>query len=245
MTPSVFISYTRADRAVAAEIDLVLRQNGAQTFLDQRELGPGDPLPDDLQAGIENCSSFLLLWSKSAASSTWVNREWNDAYTKQKRIIPFIVDGCTLPSPLSNFIHIGGDDRKLAYSNLLTAIFGKEFRPRAGSVFAGKWEANCNVHGILNVQYTFELRLNGQVVGVARAGQLGGLVGPMANMTFPLHGSWTYQAEVLELRLTTEALGQRNTETIQIVAKGTEWDVLEGHDLKGLTWRLKRVSAGL
>jgi hypothetical protein len=245
MTPSVFISRTRADRAVAAEIDLVLRQNGAQTFLDQRELGPGDQLPANLQAGIENCSSFLLLWSKSAASSTWVNREWNLAYTKQKRIIPFIVDGFDLPSPLNNFIYIAGQDRKLAYSNLLTAIFGREFRPRAGSVFAGKWEANCNVFGVLDAQYSFELRLNGQVVGVAAVRQLGGLVGAMANMTFPLHGSWTYQAEVLELRLTTEALGQRNTETIQIVADGTERDDFEGHDLKGLTWRLKRVSAGL
>jgi len=64
-------------------------------------------------------------------------------------------------------------------------------------------------------------------------------------MSFPLQGSWTYQAGVLELRLTTEALGQRNTETVQIVANGTEPGDLEGHDLKGLTWRLKRVSAGL
>ena len=245
MTPSVFISHTGADRTVAAEIDLVLRQNGAQTFLDQRELGPGDPLPPKIQAGIENCSLFLLLWSKWAAASTWVHKEWDHAYKKQKRIIPFIVDGFDLPSPLNNFLYIGDQDRKLGYSNLLTATFGKEFRPRAGSVFAGKWEANCNVFGVLNVQYSFELRLNGQIVGAASAGQLGELVGAMANMTFPLHGSWTYQAEVPELCLTTEALGQRNTETIQIVAKGTEWDYLEGHDLKGLTWRLKRVSAGL
>ena len=165
MTPSVFVSHCHEDRAVAAEIDLVLQQNGAQTFFDQRELGPGDALPDNIQAGIENCSSFLLLWSKPAASSTWVKKEWDLAYTRRKRIIPFIVDDSALPSPLSNFIHIGSDDRKLAYSNLLTAIFGKEFRPRAGSVFAGKWEANCNVAGLLNVQYTFELRLNGQVVG--------------------------------------------------------------------------------
>jgi hypothetical protein len=245
MTPSVFISHVHEDRAVAAEIDSVLRQNGAETFLDQRELGPGDQLPANLEAGIENCSSFLLLWSMSAAKSTWVNREWNLAYTKRKRIIPFTVDGFALPSPLDNFIHIGGNDRKLAYSNLLTAIFGKEFRPRAGSVFAGKWEANCDVLGVLSAQYTFELRLNGQVVGAATVGQLGGLVGPMANMNFPLDGFWTYQAGVLELHLTTEALGQRNTESIQIVANGTEGDVFKGRDLKGLTWTLKRVSAGL
>jgi TIR domain len=108
MTPSVFISHSHADRAVAAEIDLVLRKNGAQTFLDQRELGPGDQLPANLQASIENCSSFLLLWSVSAGLSTWVKREWNLAYTKQKRIIPFTVDGFALPSPLNNFISIGG-----------------------------------------------------------------------------------------------------------------------------------------
>jgi hypothetical protein len=98
---------------------------------------------------------------------------------------------------------------------------------------------------MFNVQYFFELRLNGQVVGTATAGELGGLVGTMANMTFPLHGSWTYQAGVLELRLTTEALGQRSTETVQVVTRGAGGDELEGHDLKGLTWRLKRVSAGL
>jgi hypothetical protein len=254
---NVFMSHSHKDREIAAEIDSVIRANGADTYLDQRQIEVGDHLPSNLNKGIEDCSLFLLIWSVAARKSIWVGKEWDLAYNKRKRIVSFVLDETPLPSPLDNFVHVDSQDRKLAYSTLLTTVFGKEFRPKAGAIFAGAWEAQCSLpSGVPNAfgmqgKYKLELRLNGQIVGtgmVSVDGPLGqmvaGLVG-LYNQMLPLSGSWRYEFRTLELNLTTEFFGRRNTDTIHIVANEHETDLIQGRDLAGRTWTLRRVSSAL
>src|SRR5262249_49834057 len=118
---TIFISHSHFDRAIADEIDTVLRENGAETYFDQRELGPAHELPEEIKKGIQKCGLFVLLWSAYASESSWVQKEWNLAYNERKKIVPFIIDGTGLPSPLDNFVYVDREDRKRAYSSLLTA----------------------------------------------------------------------------------------------------------------------------
>jgi hypothetical protein len=49
--PVVFVSHSHVDRDFALYVDRVLKQNGAQTFLDQEQLIPGENLPSRHRLG--------------------------------------------------------------------------------------------------------------------------------------------------------------------------------------------------
>jgi hypothetical protein len=101
-TSVVFLSRSHADRDLVLAIDTVLQEHGAETFLDQEQIEPGDILPEQIRAGIDDATHFLLFWSVSAACSSWVAREWNLAWDLRKRIIPYRIDGVALPAGLDN-----------------------------------------------------------------------------------------------------------------------------------------------
>lgn len=88
----VFISHSHHDRDKALTLQKLLKKNKAETFLDQEEIYGGHYLPDEIRNGIKRCNIFLLIWSKYANTSEWVNKEWNTAYEMKKRIVPFLTD---------------------------------------------------------------------------------------------------------------------------------------------------------
>src|SRR5262245_56265947 len=125
----IFLSHSHADRDMAVELDQLFRKHQAETFLDQERIDVGDELPTRLKEGISWCNRFLLLWSVNAGRSVWVKGEWNYAYDQRKKIIPYRLDGFPLPEGLDNLVYIDSDDRKLGHGKLLSAVFGREFRP--------------------------------------------------------------------------------------------------------------------
>jgi hypothetical protein len=249
----VFISHSHDDRHAATELDSVLLKNGAETYLDQREIEAGEVLPDRIKDGIDWCTDFLLVWSHSASLSEWVRQEWDLAYVNKKRIIPFKLDNAPLPNPLDNLVYIDDQDRKLAYSNLLTAILGKTFQPQPGAMFAGTWEGSFDAFGLVGGTATLELRRNGQIVGEMQMGK-GGVIGPglrelglgnLLNMRIPFSGHWSYEpiTRVLELNTTASGFGTQGSETVRIIASGDESGPIQGQDLSGRTWTLRRVAS--
>src|SRR5262245_10581777 len=128
-SPVVFISHSHVDRAVATRLQRVLEDEHAVTYLDQDQIQAADLLPQRIRDGIESCTALLLLWSASAAASSWVHNEWELAYDRRKKIIPYLLDGTHLPPPLDNLVYVDQTDAKVANANLLKAIFGGEFKP--------------------------------------------------------------------------------------------------------------------
>jgi hypothetical protein len=259
---TVFISHSHRDKDFALYVDRILKQNGATTFLDQEQLAPGEELHGELKEGIGRCGVFLLLWSRHAAASGWVNDEWSVAYDRRKKIVPYALDDTPLPDALSNFIYVPADDREHGHVGLLQAVFGKAFRPSATTLFPGKWRMEADAMGMASGWYEFELRPNGQLLGTAglyldrgEAGNLLALVtamgGPPGSMvtellghTFPMSGTWSYddRERTLMIDVETSFLGQASRETVRIVATGRERDELVGRDLKGNSYRLRRIA---
>jgi len=243
----VFLSHSHADRRTATELNAVLKKNGARTYLDQEMIEVSDVLPDRLREGVTACTDFILIWSASARSSRWVREEWNLAYDRRKRILPYCLDATPLPSPLDALVFVPAEDRNLAYSNLLTAMFGRAFHPAPGEVFAGTWQADFNAFGLLGGTATLELRKNGQVIGSMRlglAGLVGAELGGMGGLEIPVNGSWKYEpgTRVLELNTTASGFGTTGSETVHmIVARGHESGPIQGRDLAGRTWVLRRL----
>jgi hypothetical protein len=251
--PKVFISHSHQNRHSAVELQKVLEENNAETFLDQDRIEAADNLPARVREGISWCESLLLLWSASAAESSWVQQEWELAYDERKKIIPYVLDPTPLPFVLENLVYIEADDQKHGNAHLLKAVFGKEVRPKdPRTLFPGRWHASVDAFGIAQGTYDLELRANGQVEGhggVSNTGLMGQLaagqgVGGILNMRIPIHGSWSYErgAQLLTIETSTAVIaGRQQNDTIMVRATGYEKGAISGQDLAGRIWTLRRV----
>ncbi|HEV3077343.1 MAG TPA: toll/interleukin-1 receptor domain-containing protein [Thermoanaerobaculia bacterium] len=72
----VFISYSSQDREWAHKIEADLRRKGVERiFIDERSLEAGTAWAPELEDAVQASRHLLLLWSKAAAESQWVNHE--------------------------------------------------------------------------------------------------------------------------------------------------------------------------
>jgi len=100
----VFVSYDHDDRKVADRIKEDLIKNKVAVWIDEGELRAGHPLIAKIQEAIKKAANFVLLWSKSASRSRWVNAEWNAAWHLEKKIIPCTLDKEPVPPFLLNIV---------------------------------------------------------------------------------------------------------------------------------------------
>ncbi len=248
--PKIFISHK--DRYNATQMQVVLESTGADTFLDQDEIQAGDNLPNRITKGINWCNVFLLLWSFDAAKSVWVEKEWNKAYDSRKKIIPYLLYNTPLPYELENLVFVESEDKYHGNAALLKAIFGHGYTPNQTTLFPGVWEAEVNAFGMASGWYILELRTNGQITGKGGVGQSGMAatmiqdmgMGHFLNIEFPISGTWTYEQgnKLLTLTVTASGFGQTTTDIVKIITTGRERGEIQGQDIGGRTWTIRRPS---
>ncbi len=251
--PRIFLSHSHLDRHEATKLQAVLEANGAETYLDQDKIQAGDILPKRIHEGISWCEIFLLIWSSKAASSSWVDREWDMAYESRKKIVPYLLDSTSLPSALENLVYVEIHDQELGNARLLRAVFGKDFRPPDPTrLFPGPWRATMDAFGMVQSTYDLELRENGQVEGEGGASQ-SGTAGELARqlgmehiltMRVRVHGNWSYDqnTQTLTLVISASGFGQQTTDTVRIQTTGREKGTIQGQDLAGRMWSLRRTT---
>lgn len=96
MNHDVFISYSSQNKEAAQAICHVLEQNGIRCWIAPRDIPGGAQYGDIIETSIKECKVVVVLFSKSAAASPWVNGELNVAFEEQKTIIPFRLDDTPL-----------------------------------------------------------------------------------------------------------------------------------------------------
>ena len=82
---TVFISHSSKDNELVYRVADDIRALGHTVWVDQSDLPAGASLAASVQAGIEKSDSFLLLHSRNAAESGWVDLEWQAAIERQVR----------------------------------------------------------------------------------------------------------------------------------------------------------------
>ncbi len=135
----VFVSYDHDDRKIADRIKEDLIRNAVAVWIDEGELRTGHSLITRIQDGIKKAANFVLLWSKSASRSRWVNAEWNAAWHLEKTIIPCVPDKEPVSPFLLNVVWctFAGAYQK-GLGDLLTALKAKrKERPKARSLQSG------------------------------------------------------------------------------------------------------------
>ncbi len=92
-------------------------------WLDHSEIQLGVLLAGELQASISDCRVLILLWSKTAAASRWVNTEWLAAHHLDRFIFPCVLDDTSLPQCFEHSVHLDlRRDREAAIARLARAV---------------------------------------------------------------------------------------------------------------------------
>jgi hypothetical protein len=81
----VFLSYSSKDRETVAAIATAYASAGVEHFWDRASLKSGEEWSPRLRKEIERADLFHLCWSKSAASSEWVEKEASHALSRRRR----------------------------------------------------------------------------------------------------------------------------------------------------------------
>jgi len=95
VAPTVFLSHSHHDKAVARCLVRRLTVHGIKVWIDERELRLGATLTSSIRAQIEEADVLLVLASQNATVSKWVGLELEFAQQHRKTIIPLFIDSVT------------------------------------------------------------------------------------------------------------------------------------------------------
>lgn len=103
--PSVFLSYSRVDVPLIEQLVAHLRASSPEVSIwrDQEKIYGRQKWPKILGEAIADQNVFLLAWPKNAASSHFVELEWNAAIGLRKAIILCLLDDTPLAPSLRAF----------------------------------------------------------------------------------------------------------------------------------------------
>src|SRR5690349_15024290 len=90
----VFISHSSLDKPFVRRIVEAIEADGFKTWLDEKELLPGDSLARRLSEGVAHAPAVLVVVSKSSIESRWLAFELNKATERMVqgscRVIPIV-----------------------------------------------------------------------------------------------------------------------------------------------------------
>lgn len=98
----VFISYSRADKELAAELGTLLSQEGVTSFMAERDLDGGDKWEAEIRHALAAATEVILILTPNSIASKWVMIEAGAAWSLEKTITPCVafVDLKALPEPI-------------------------------------------------------------------------------------------------------------------------------------------------
>lgn len=90
--PDCFVSYSREDQQFAESIYKELESHGITTFMASVTLQPGQDWSEKIMENLRSSKWIILLVSRAACSSTFVNQEIGGALYASKKLIPIVWD---------------------------------------------------------------------------------------------------------------------------------------------------------
>lgn len=120
----VFMSHSSADKGFVRGLAVDLAAMGHQPWLDEWDILAGESIVEKVSAGIEDADFVIVVLSKSAAGSKWVENEWQAKYwaeVNERRVvvIPAVIEECSIPVLLRSKRYV---DFRVDYSDGLALL---------------------------------------------------------------------------------------------------------------------------
>lgn len=103
----IFISYSSIDRIRTNGLGLLLEALGHRVFHDHRTIKPGMRWRAALQEGLDEADVLMVFWTKHAARSDWVRKEYEHFYSShpERPLVPVLGDETPVPELLKTRQH--------------------------------------------------------------------------------------------------------------------------------------------
>jgi TIR domain len=128
----VFISYHSGDAEWVATLKTALETKGIRIWLDSERIRPGNLFPETLARAIGAVRCVVLVLSRGALASAWVQEEFNLALAHRRRVIAALIDDVAPPGFLAGRTWVDfRDDREFAtrVDQLVFGITGEPTEP--------------------------------------------------------------------------------------------------------------------
>ncbi len=104
--PTAFFSYSREDSEFALRLAADLKSAGANVWLDQLDIRPGQRWARAVQEALDNAERVLVILSPSSVESSNVEDEVTFALEEHKSVIPVFYRDCKVPLQLRPFQYV-------------------------------------------------------------------------------------------------------------------------------------------
>jgi TIR domain-containing protein len=120
----LFISYSRRDIDFARKLAADLEKAGYDVWWDISDLRGGDDWVRVIPAAIAASQYILVVLSPNSAESEWVEKEYTQALSLRKKIIPILLTATSVPFALNtiNYVNFASGDYFDNLKNLLSAL---------------------------------------------------------------------------------------------------------------------------
>ena len=122
----IFISYSRKDIAFARKLAGDLEKAGYVVWWDITDLRGGDDWVRVIPEAIETSDFVIVVLSPDAAASEWVKKEYTQALSLRKKIIPVMLRTTAVPFALNtiNYLDFSSEDEYAERLNALLLALG-------------------------------------------------------------------------------------------------------------------------
>ncbi|MDX1991950.1 MAG: toll/interleukin-1 receptor domain-containing protein [bacterium] len=119
----IFISYSRKDSEFAHNLADQLETAGFKVWIDVNDIVPNDEWVRRIEKAVEDCDALVVVLSRSARDSEWVERETLLAMDRRKPVYPALIEEMPLPLHLINrqFVDFRADPDD-AFRRLVVAL---------------------------------------------------------------------------------------------------------------------------
>ncbi len=114
----IFISYSRKDMDFIRKFAGDLEKAGYDVWWDLTDLQGGDDWVRQIPAAIQTSQFVLVVLSPNSVASEWVQKEYTQALSLHKKIIPVMLAACEIPFALNT----------INYSNFSTGEYEDNFK---------------------------------------------------------------------------------------------------------------------
>jgi len=119
IVPAAFFSYSRDDSEFVLRVAGDLKAAGANVWLDQMDIVPGQRWDEAIERALADCPRMLVVLSPAAVHSTTVMDEVSFALEEGKTVVPILYRDCAIPFRLRRVQYI---DLRFDYSHGFTEL---------------------------------------------------------------------------------------------------------------------------